>query len=170
MDASSLYTEVRAILDEVRGRTARLVKVEMVRAYRLVGQAIISYEQRGKGRAGYGERLTELLAERLTEEFGKGFTATNLKYMRQFYLTFPISHALRDDLSWTHYRLLLKVDRPEARAFYEQEAVEQNWSTRELERQIISLLYERAALSRHKAAGDNARPFRGRKVRGAGLR
>jgi hypothetical protein len=98
VDVGSLYTEVRAILDEARGRTARLVNVEMVRAYRLVGQAIVSPEQRGKGRADYGERLIELLAERLTEEFGKGFTSTNLQYMRQFYLTFPIHHAVRDEL------------------------------------------------------------------------
>jgi predicted nuclease of restriction endonuclease-like (RecB) superfamily len=70
--------------------------------------------------------------------------------MRQFYLTFPKSHALRDELSWTHYRLLLKVEKPEARAFYEQEAAEQNWSTRELERQITSLFYERALMSADK--------------------
>jgi hypothetical protein len=91
-----------------------------------------------------------LFVERLTEEFGKDFTAPNLKYMRQFYLIFQKSHALRDELSWTHYRLLLKVGRPEARAFYEQEAAEQNWSTRELERQISSMLYERAALNTRK--------------------
>jgi predicted nuclease of restriction endonuclease-like (RecB) superfamily len=122
----------------------------MVRAYWLVGQAIVEHEQKGKDRADYGERLIESLSERLTVEFGKGFTTTNLKYMRQFYLTFPKSHALRDELSWTHYRLLLKVEKPEARAFYEQEAAEQNWSTRELERQITSLFYERALMSADK--------------------
>lgn len=78
----------------------------------------------------------------------KGFTATNLKYMRQFFAAFPKSHALRGELSWTHYRLLLKVEKPDARAWYETEAATQNWSTREPERQINSLFWERAALSR----------------------
>lgn len=150
VDAGSLYTEVRAILGEARGRAARLVNVEMVRAYWLVGQAIVKHEQRGKHRAGYGEQLIESLAERLTTEFSKSFQPRNLWWMRDFYLKFSILNALRSELSWTHYRLLLKVDRPEARAFYEQEAAEQNWSTRELERQISSLLYERAALSTRK--------------------
>ena len=77
VDASNLYQEVRVILDEARGHVARFVNVEMVQAYRLVGQTIVSHEQRGKGRADYGERLLELLAERLTKEFGKGFTLTN---------------------------------------------------------------------------------------------
>jgi hypothetical protein len=131
VDAGSLYAEVRAILNEARGRAARLVNVEMVRAYWLVGQAIVKHEQRGENRAGYGEQLIESLAERLTAELSKGFQSRNLWWMRDFYLKSPILNALRSELSWTHYRLLLKVDRPEARAFYEQEAAEQNWSTRE---------------------------------------
>ncbi len=150
VDVSGLYQQVRAILDDARRRTMRSVNVEMVRAYWLIGQAIVEHEQKGKGRADYGERLIESLAERLTQEVGRGFTATNLKYMRQFYLTFPKSHALRDELSWTHYRLLLKVEKPDARAFYEQEAAEQNWSTRELERQITTLFYERVLMSTQK--------------------
>ena len=147
VDAGGLYREVRAILDEARGRAARLVNVEMARAYWLVGQAIVKHEQRGQDRADYGERLIESLAERLTVEFSKGFQSRNLWWMRDFYLKFPKVNALRSELSWTHYRLLLKINSPEARAFYEQEAAEQNWSTRELERQISSMLYERAALS-----------------------
>jgi predicted nuclease of restriction endonuclease-like (RecB) superfamily len=150
VDAGSLYKEVRAILDEARGRAARLVNVEMVRAYWLVGQAIVNHEQRGRNRAGYGEQLIESLAARLTAEFTKGFQSRNLWWMRDFYLKFPKLNALRSELSWTHYRLLLKVDGPEARSFYEQEAAEQNWSTRELERQISSMLYERTALSTRK--------------------
>jgi len=151
LDAGNLYTQVRAILDEARGRATRLVNVEMVRAYWLVGQAIVEQEQRGKDRAGYGEQLIESLAERLKADGNKGFDKSNLWHMRKFYLSFPqILDALRRELSWTHYRLLLKVDRPEARSFYEQETAKQNWSTRELERQISSMLYERAALSTRK--------------------
>jgi predicted nuclease of restriction endonuclease-like (RecB) superfamily len=150
LDVGDLHQEVRAILHDARRRAARNVNAEMVRAYWQIGQTIVEHEQKGKGRADYGQRLIESLAERLTVEFGRGFTTTNLKYMRQFHLTFPIRHALGDELSWTHYRLLLKVDKPEARAFYEQEAADQNWSTRELERQITSLYYERALMSTDK--------------------
>ncbi len=90
------------------------------------------------------------LSHRLTKDFGKGFDERNLRHIRQFYLTFPIRNALRSELSWTHYRLLLRVEKETARGFYLNEAVNSTWSTRELERQINSLLYERLALSRDK--------------------
>ncbi len=86
----------------------------------------------------------------MTHDFGKGFTVTNLKYMRQFYLTFPNGHALRDELSWTHYRLLMKVENENAREFYMQEAVKSGWSTRQLERQINTFFYERLLSSKNK--------------------
>ncbi len=88
----------------------------------------------------------------MTQDFGKGFTVTNLKYMRQFYLTFPNGHALRDELSWTHYRLLMKVENDTARQFYLDEAVKSQWSTRQLERQINSFFYERLLSSKNKEA------------------
>ena len=90
------------------------------------------------------------LSEQMTRDFGKGFTVTNLKYMRQFYQTFPNSHALRDELSWTHYRLLMKVENDNARGFYMQEAIKSQWSTRQLERQINSFFYERLLSSKNK--------------------
>lgn len=90
------------------------------------------------------------LSEQMTRDFGKGFTVTNLKYMRQFYLTFPNGHALRGELSWTHYRLLMKVENDNAREFYMQEAVKSQWSTRQLERQIDSFFYERLLSSKNK--------------------
>jgi predicted nuclease of restriction endonuclease-like (RecB) superfamily len=145
-----LYEKVCTILHEARANVVRRANVEMVRAYWLIGQAIVEYEQQGKERAKYGEQVIPLLSERLTTQFGQGFTSTNLKYMRQFYITFPKSHAVRDELSWTHYRLLLKLEKPGSREFYEQEAAEQNWSTRELERQITTLFYERTLLSKQK--------------------
>ena len=86
----------------------------------------------------------------MTKEFGKGFTLTNLKYMRQFYLTFPKSHALSDQLSWTHYRLLMRVENENARNFYLEESIKENWSTRQLERQITTLFYERILSSKNK--------------------
>jgi hypothetical protein len=123
----------------------------MVAAYWQVGQVIVEEEQRGKHRAGYGQQLLAGLSPRLQAEFGRGFDPSNLSMMRAFYLAYPIFDALRQELSWTHYRLLLRVDKPEARAFYEAEAINARWSTRELARQIHAMLFERLALSRDKA-------------------
>jgi predicted nuclease of restriction endonuclease-like (RecB) superfamily len=143
----------------------------------------VEAEQQGRDRAEYGENLLKNLADQLKADFGSGYSYTNLKLMRRFYLNFPtlignteIGHALRDqslpsdslltlsrpnpdwqpgqlhpNLSWTHYRTLMRVDRPESRAFYEIEALKNNWSARELERQINSLLFERLAKSKDQA-------------------
>ena len=94
----------------------------------------------------------KLPTEQLTRDFGKGFTVTNLTYMRQFYHTFPIRHALRDKLAWTHYRLIMKVPDENARNFYIDECIKSNWSTRQLERQIHTLFYERLLSSQNKEA------------------
>ena len=143
-DQTSLYQQVREILDAARSRAARSVNSEMVRAYWQIGAAIVEHEQAGKERADYGTRLLEQLAARLKDDNLKGFSIRNLYWMREFYEKFPILHALRAELSWTHYRLLLKVEKPKAREWYEIEAATQNWSTRELERQINSFFWERA--------------------------
>ena len=148
--AEALYSSVAAILQEARRNSYRAVNFAMTQAYWRIGQAIVEEEQRGQERADYGAFLIANLAQRLTQDFGKGFTATNLRYMRLFYQAFPIHHALRDELSWTHYRLLLKVNKEDARGFYLNETINSDWSTRELERQIDSLLYERLALSKDK--------------------
>ncbi len=150
--AAVLYETVAAILQEARSTAHRAVNFAMVQAYWHIGQAIVEEEQRGQERADYGQVLIDTLAQRLTKSFGKGFTATNLRYMRLFYQTFPIHHALRDELSWTHYRLLLRVNKEDARSFYLNESINSNWSTRELERQIDSLLFERLALSKDQKA------------------
>ena len=121
----------------------------MVEAYWNIGKSIIE-EQGGNEKAEYGAGLLKELSKQMTEDFGKGFTVTNLKYMRQFYLMFPNGHALRDELSWTHYRLLIKVENDNAREFYMQEAVKSQWSTRQLERQINSFFYERLLSSKNK--------------------
>jgi predicted nuclease of restriction endonuclease-like (RecB) superfamily len=147
----ALYAQVRAILTLARDRAWQAVNNAMVEAYWEVGRVIVEDEQVGKWRAGYGKRVLEGLAHRLSVEFGKGFDQSNLRNMRAFFLNYPIRDALRRELSWTHYRLLVRVDKSDARAFYEAEAVNARWSTRELERQINSLLFERLALSRDKA-------------------
>ena len=101
----------------------------MVRAYWSIGKIIIEQEQKGKVKAGYGEYLLINLAERLTKDFGKGFDESNLRYIRKFYMVFPIRDALRHELSWTHYRLLLRVENHEVHAFYETECANSHWST-----------------------------------------
>lgn len=148
--AEKMYQQIRAVLAEARSRAWYAVNSTMVQAYWNIGKLIVEEEQNGKTKAGYGEYLIKDLSARLSNEFGKGFDYSNVKNMRQFYQTFPIGDALRSQLSWTHYRLLMRVEKPEARAFYETEAINASWSTRELERQINSLLFERLALSRDK--------------------
>ncbi len=145
-----LYAEVSAIIAEARKNAYRAVNFAMVQAYWHIGEAIVKYELQSKDRADYGERTIIELSKRLTKKFGKGFSLSNIKYMRQFYETFQKSHALRGELSWTHYRLLLKVKTDAARQFYEVESVNSRWSSRELGRQIDSMLFERLSLSKNK--------------------
>lgn len=107
-------------------------------------------QQGGAERAEYGEALIDSLAARLTSDYGKGFTRANLRNMRQFYLAFPIRHALRSELSWTHYRRLMRILDTEARTWYMNECAESGWSTRQLERQINTMFRERLLASRDK--------------------
>jgi hypothetical protein len=146
-----IYQQIREVLIQARSRALRAVNTEMVACYWQIGRLIVEEEQQGGRRAEYGKRLIRDLSQRLSKEFGKGFDRTNLQHMRAFYLGYSNCDALRRELSWTHYRLLLRLEKPEARGFYEAEAVNSRWSTRELERQINSLLFERLALSRDKA-------------------
>ncbi len=147
---SKIYSSITGIIENARANVYRSINFNMVLAYRNIGKVIVEVEQKGKNRADYGQNLIEKLSIRLTEDFGKGFNQTNLKYMRTFYLKFQKGHALRDELSWTHYRHLLRVEKDDARHFYLLETANNNWSTRELERQINSLLYERLAISKNK--------------------
>lgn len=146
----SVYRSIADILDAARNTAYHAVNSAMVQAYWRIGQVIVEEEQKGQKRADYGKALVAELAQRLTRDYGKGFTERNLWYMRNFYITFPKVNALRAELSWTHYRLLLKLEKEEARNFYMLETINNSWSTRELERQISALLYERLALSKDK--------------------
>ena len=152
------YQSVAEILRAARGNAYRAVNFAMVEAYWNVGRKIVEEEQQGKERAEYGAALIKNLSIRLSEEFGKGFTESNLWNFRQFYLAFPAQdprnqklYALRRELTWSHYRLLMRVEKADARAWYLKEAADQSWSTRALERQINSLYYERLLMSRDKA-------------------
>ena len=215
MKKAPVYERIRQILESARTNVARTVNTTQVVANWLIGREIVEEEQRGHGRAEYGQQLILQLSEQLRKDFGTGYSAQNLFYMRQFYQSYPslipaskIFHALRGksiefsgeeklhalrgkwhitsipdamprslsapapnsdlekgyaprsqswqpgrlhpNLSWTHYRTLLRVEKTGARSFYEIEAIRNNWSARELERQINGLLYERLALSKDK--------------------
>jgi predicted nuclease of restriction endonuclease-like (RecB) superfamily len=137
---SKVYESIRSALAEARANVAVAVNSAMVGVYWEIGRQIA--EAVGE-RAEYGKGLLQFLSERLTIEFGKGFTERNLRAMRQFYDTFPIRHSLRAELSWTHYRLLMRVDEPKRRDFYLTECANSGWTSRQLERQINSFFYER---------------------------
>lgn len=146
----SLFASIREILASARQTAYKAVNFAMVTAYWNIGRLIVEDEQQGSARAEYGSAVLEGLSIKLTEEFGKGFTITNLKNMRQFYLLFPKGHTLRGELTWSHYRLLIKVKDEQARLWYMNEAAEQAWSSRQLDRQISVLYYERLLNSSDK--------------------
>jgi predicted nuclease of restriction endonuclease-like (RecB) superfamily len=142
-EPTALLEALRDIIAQARQQVLRSVDVVQVQTYWQIGQHIVEFEQGGEARAAFGQKLLSRLAGSLTLEFGKGFDERNLRNMRAFFQHFPIRNALRSELSWTHYRLLLRVESPTARAWYVREAASQNWSTRVLERQIGSLYFER---------------------------
>ena len=145
----SFYNAIKEIMISARNKVYQTANFAMVEAYWNIGKSIIE-EQGGNEKAEYGTGLLKELSKQMTQDFGKGFTVANLKNMRQFYLTFPNGYALRSELSWTHYRLLMRVENENAREFYMQEAVKSQWSTRQLERQINSFFYERLLSSKNK--------------------
>ena len=146
-----LYNNVKEVLELARSKAYAIVNFSMAEAYWNIGRLIV--ETIGEdARLEYGKKLMRYLSERLTAEFGKGFDESNLRYMRKFYLTFPICDALRHELSWTHYRMIMKVENPSAREYYLEECSNGLWSTRQLERQINSFCYERVLASRNSDA------------------
>lgn len=146
--SESIYSQIKQVLLQARAKTLTTINTAMVQAYWHVGKLIVE-AQGGAERAAYGDDLIKSISFRLTKEFGKGFDASNLRNMRTFYLTFPNCDAVRHNLSWTHYRSLMRVSNPKAREYYAKEAAEGNWSTRQLERQIATQYYERL-LSTHR--------------------
>jgi predicted nuclease of restriction endonuclease-like (RecB) superfamily len=146
--ASGLLANLRAVILEARRQAVSAVDIVQVRTCWIVGRHIVEFEQAGQTRAAYGKAVLAQVSAQLTAEFGKGFDERNLRNMRAFYATFPNWNALRSELSWTHYRLLLRVDSATAREWYMNEAATQNWNTRALERQLGTLYYERLLASK----------------------
>jgi predicted nuclease of restriction endonuclease-like (RecB) superfamily len=148
--SQQLLAEIRQVLEQAREHIQHTVNAGMVQAYWHVGRLIVEHEQKGAERAEYGKQQLEQLARTLRAEFGKGFDITNLRNMRKFYCIFPKQDAVRLELSWTHYRALIRIENEAARQWYLNEAIEQNWSARALERQISTLYYERLLSSKER--------------------
>ena len=145
-----IYSEIRDTLLSSRHQAYNAVNFAMVQAYWQIGRIIVEHEQEGSLRSGYGKSVLQELSKRLTGKFGKGFSVRTLQQMKKFYVTFPNTNALRSQLTWTHYRLLLSVEDEQARRWYMDEAVASAWSSRQLERQISTMYYERLLASREK--------------------
>ncbi|WP_281636912.1 PDDEXK nuclease domain-containing protein [Flavobacterium marginilacus] len=148
--------EIKEILIKARQQTYRAINSAMIEAYWKIGEKIVLQEQNGKEKANYGEAVLLELSKNLSAELGKGFSYSNLRNFRQFYLTYPdeqICYTLCSKLSWSHNRLIMRIDNLETRQYYLKEASQQNWSVRTLERNIKTLYYNRLLSS--KTISDN---------------
>ncbi len=144
--SSDFFTDVRGILADARRAAYTAVNSAMVAAYWQIGRRIVEEEQGGAAKATYGEGLLKALSKDLTAEFGKGFSLANLKNFRKFYLTFPNrekSYTLCSLLTWSHNRLIMREEKAEAREYYLRQAAQENWSVRQLQRQIETSTYQR---------------------------
>ena len=149
-DYDILLRNVGNALAQGRERIAAAVSSAMVRTYWDIGRQIVEFEQNGREKAEYGSNMLNRLSRDLTDRYGKGFSHSNVVYMRRLYLLYPKSQTLSDFLSWSHYVELLKIDDPMERTFYEKEAVNEHWGVRELKRQMKSMLFHRLALSTNR--------------------
>lgn len=152
---TDLFIAIKEIIQQSRLRVFRIANSALLESYWHIGKLIVEDEQQGKLRADYGKGTLKTLAKQLTLEFGKGFDERNLNNMRAFYSAFPIWYALRTELSWTHYRLLSRLDSDEKRQFYINETIASNWNSRELQRQINSLSFNRTL---KPATKENSQP------------
>jgi len=144
LSKNELFNAIKEIISQSRLKVFRTANSALPESYWQIGKLIVEDEQQGKLRATYGKETLKNLSNQLTFEFGKGYDYTNLTNIRKFYLAFPILDAVRQELSWTHYRLLSRLDSEEKRKFYIEESITSNWNSRELQRQINSLSYERS--------------------------
>ena len=152
MDNNSLMTnemieQIKQVMGQARANVAKVVNNELITAYWNIGRIIVEHEQENNERATYGKQTLKELSKVLTEEFGKGFSVSNLQFMRRFYQTYQIQQTLCVKLSWSHYCELLLISEDDKRSFYEKECVNAGWSVRELKRQMETSLYERLLLS-----------------------
>ncbi len=155
---TEFYNNIKEVLEQARKRIYRNINSEMVLAYWQIGKMIVE-KQGGKSRAQYGNCLIKELSMQLTKDFGKGFNERNLERMRKFYISFRKPTSVRSELSWTHYRLIISLDDENARNFYIKEAIDGNWSVRQLAREINTFSYQRyiASKGNHDVVEDTAK-------------
>lgn len=144
-----VFKDIKELVVNARNKVYSVVNTEMLHLYWCIGKMIMEI-QNGDERATYGNAVLESLSEKLTKEFGKGFSARNLRTMRKFYIVYPIWKTVSSKLSWSHYLELIKIPEENKRGFYLTESIQSNWSVRELQRQISSLYYERLFFSKDK--------------------
>lgn len=148
--SQNIIHEIKSLIAKAKEGAIRSVDHHRTVMYWHIGERIFNEEQQGKDRADYGNYLIKFLSEQLQPEFGSGYSIRQLERYRQFYRTFPIASTLRTQLSWSHYKLLLSIDNEDKREYYIAETVKNNWSVRQMERQINSQLFERLLLSNDK--------------------
>lgn len=148
---SPMITEIKSLLENARKNVAQQVNTELLTTYWHIGRIIVEYEQKNEIRAEYGKQTLKELSKVLTDEFGKGFSRSNLQNMRAFYQTYEKCQSVTGKLTWTHYCELLSISDESKRSFYEKETINSGWSVREMKRQISSSLYERLLLSNGEA-------------------
>jgi len=149
-DYMNLVLNIKGLIDSARTKIAANVNTIMVQTYWHVGEYIVNYEQNGNSQAEYGKRVMDMLSRDLTLQYGRGFSRSNVYTFRQFYLAYPKIQTLSGQLSWSHYIELLKCSDELERSFYEKQSILENWSCRELKRQMNSMLFHRLALSTDK--------------------
>lgn len=147
-ELSYVVGQIKSILYKARSNVVSQVNGELLKAYWNIGRIVCEYEQSTPERADYGKQIMKNLSKELTREFGKGFSVSNIQFMRRFYKTYSIQQTVSVKLGWSHYCELLTITDSDKRSFYEKEAINANWSVRELKRQIDSSLFERLILSR----------------------
>jgi predicted nuclease of restriction endonuclease-like (RecB) superfamily len=150
IENKDLLQKIVSLIEEAKENAIRSVDFHRVQLYWYIGRYIFEDEQQGKERAEYGKYIVKYLSQNLTPTYGSGFSTRQLYQSIQFYKTFPIVNALRSQLNWTQYRLLIRIEEEDKRTFYIAESVKNHWTSRQLERQINSHLYERLLLSNDK--------------------
>jgi len=154
---NQLLEEIKQLLISSRQQLSQTINTTMVQTYWQIGKMIVEDEQDGNTRAKYGQQQLQSISKNLTQEFGRGFEVRNLRNMRQFYIIFQNWHSVSAKLSWTHYKKLISIENETARLWYMNEAIQNRWSTRALERQVSKLYYERLLSSKEKTDVINAK-------------
>lgn len=146
-----LINEIKSLLDSARTNVVQTINTQLISTYWLIGESIVKYEQNDNIRAKYGAGTLKTISKRLTKEFGKDFSRSNIQNMRLLYTYYPKCQTVSGKLSWSHYCELLQISDADKRSFYEKECVNSNWSVRELKRQIDTSYFERLLLSKGDA-------------------